>query len=166
MSETKNLNHLLNSNVVGGGLIVAVAVVAWSQSRTLNFGSTAEIGPGLFPVVLAYLLGALGLTMVLQGLLSKTSKFEFPNSTSIRSINFILGAIMLFSFTIRGFGFIPALGLIGATPLAVLVAGLAASETRWRQLIILAVGLTIFCAVLFRMLLGLPIPLAPWLLGY
>jgi hypothetical protein len=26
--------------------------------------------------------------------------------------------------------------------------------------------LTTFCAVLFRFLLGLPLPLAPWLLGY
>jgi hypothetical protein len=166
VSEPKSLNHAVNSNLFGGALILMVALVAWSQTRALEFGSTAEIGPGLFPIVLAYTLGFLGLVMMARGLLARTTKFDFPNATSIRSINFTLGAILLFAFTIRGFWFFPALGLLGATPLAVLVSGLANPETRWRQSMLLALGLAVFCAGLFRVVLSLPIPLAPWILGY
>jgi ABC-type Fe3+-siderophore transport system permease subunit len=78
----------------------------------------------------------------------------------------VVAALVVFSLTIRGTGFIPALGVTGATLLAILIAGFASRDTRWLDLVVFAVVLTAFCTVLFRFLLALPLPLAPWLLGY
>ncbi|MGL4975567.1 MAG: tripartite tricarboxylate transporter TctB family protein, partial [Bosea sp. (in: a-proteobacteria)] len=60
---------------------------------------------------------------------------------------------------------VPSLGLIVAGPLVVLVSGIAADDRKVRQLFIFAAIMTIGCALLFKYALGLPIPLAPWLLG-
>jgi hypothetical protein len=58
------------------------------------------------------------------------------------------------------------LGLAAAGPLLVVVGALASEETRWLEVILFAAGMTAFCVVLFKYLLSLPIPLAPWLIGY
>lgn len=60
---------------------------------------------------------------------------------------------------------IPQLGLVVAGPLVILVAGLAADDLRWKELLIFALVMSTACALLFKYALGLPIPLAPWLLG-
>jgi hypothetical protein len=48
----------------------------------------------------------------------------------------------------------------------VLVSMSASAEKRWGQAALFAVALTTFCVVLFKLLLQLPIPVAPWLIGY
>ena len=58
------------------------------------------------------------------------------------------------------------LGLVVATPLSLLLAALASPDSRRNQSLWFALGMTVFCVVLFRQLLSLPIPLAPWLIGY
>jgi hypothetical protein len=60
----------------------------------------------------------------------------------------------------------PALGLAVSGPLAVIFSGLADKDTRWGELIIYAFVITSACIGLFKFALRLPIPLAPWLLGY
>jgi hypothetical protein len=157
----------LNGQTVGGVLVAALALVAWMSARGLEFGSLAEIGPGLFPVALAVLLLVLSLILVGIGALTGASEdLAVPGPEALRSLVAILAALVVFSLTIKGSGFIPALGVTGATPLAILIAGVASRETRWLDLAVFALVLTTFCAVLFRFLLGLPLPLAPWLLGY
>jgi hypothetical protein len=169
LNDKSNKERLpfLNGQTVGGALVAAMALVAWISARALGFGSLAEIGPGLFPVALAVLLLALSLVLVGIGALTGSGEdLAVPGPEALRSIVAIVAALVVFSLTIRGSGFIPALGVTGATPLAILIAGVASRETRWLDLAVFALVLTIFCAVLFRFLLGLPLPLAPWLLGY
>jgi hypothetical protein len=57
------------------------------------------------------------------------------------------------------------LGLIAAGPLAIAIGG-ARDEVRWRETILVGAVVTAFCIGLFKFALGLPIPLAPWLVGY
>lgn len=168
---TKNVKStgslLLNDQVIGGALVAGLALIAWISARGLDFGSLAEIGPGLFPVALAVILLCLSLVLIGLGVFRKSvENLDLPNAMAKRSLLAILAALVAFALTIKGTGFSPALGVTGATPLAILIAGFASAETKWRDLIIFAVVLTTFCAVLFRILLGLPLPLAPWLLGY
>ena len=41
----------------------------------------------------------------------------------------------------------------------VMVSGAASPETRWRELAIFAVAITVGCVLLFRVLLRLPVPI-------
>ena len=50
--------------------------------------------------------------------------------------------------------------------LAVIIAAFASDEVRWGETIVLGIVMTVFCIGLFKLALGLPIPLAPWLIGY
>ena len=46
-----------------------------------------------------------------------------------------------------------------AGPLAMIVGGFASKDVRWRELIVFALVMTLFCAGLFRYALKLPIPI-------
>ena len=47
-----------------------------------------------------------------------------------------------------------------------IICGLAARDLRFSQLVVFSLAMTVVCTILFRFLLGLPIPVAPWALGY
>jgi putative tricarboxylic transport membrane protein len=81
-------------------------------------------------------------------------------SWPLRGCLFVLGAALAFTFAIRPLGFVVA------GPVAIVLAALASRETKLTEIAIFAIGMTAFCTLLFRYLLGLPIPVAPWLLHY
>lgn len=150
-----------------GLFLLLFAVVLFFGAWDLKVGQLRSIGAGLMPKVTALLLGGFGFALVVQSLLVAGSTLQ---RWSIRGPVFVLGAILLFAATIRGVDFglfkVPALGLVVAGPLAVIVSALADPQTRPHEAIIYALVLTAACAVVFKFLLRLPIPLAPWLLGY
>lgn len=152
-----------------GIFLIVFAAIAVLGSLELKFGQLRGIGPGLMPKVTAILLGAFGLLLIVTSLTSRGSLLE---RWSIRGPFFILGAVLLFAATIRGADFsslglkFPALGLVVSGPLAVIFSSFADKTTRWIEVIIFAICITAFCVGLFKYLLRLPIPLAPWLLGY
>jgi putative tricarboxylic transport membrane protein len=79
---------------------------------------------------------------------------------SLRGPILIFGALVAFGLSIR------PLGLLVAGPLAVLISAGASNETRLFETILFGALITAFCIGLFKFALGLPIPLAPWLIGY
>ena len=79
---------------------------------------------------------------------------------SIRGPVLVIVAMVAFGLTVR------PLGLVVAGPLAIVIAALASNEVRWGETIVFGLLMTMFCIGLFKFALGLPIPLAPWLLGY
>jgi putative tricarboxylic transport membrane protein len=79
---------------------------------------------------------------------------------SVRGPLLVLGAVVAFGLAIR------PLGLLIAGPLAIVIAALASDEVRWKETLAFGAAMTVFCIGLFKFALGLPIPLAPWLLGY
>jgi putative tricarboxylic transport membrane protein len=151
---------LLRHQAFGGVAVAALAALAIVSARALDVGSLGEIGPGMFPMALASLLLMLGFIVAITS--SRTVDEDGPGFTvqSARGLVAILGAVIFFGLTIR------PLGLALATPIAIMISGFADSETRWIDLAIFAIGLTVFCLALFRFALGLPIPFAPWAIGY
>ena len=141
----------------GGVVIMAVGAFAWWQSRGLPGTASGSMGPGTLPRGLALLLAALGLILAIAAV-TKTS--DVLDRWSLRGPIFILGALAAFGLAVR------PLGLVVAGPLAILLAGCASNETRWVETLVYGVLMTAFCAGLFKLALGLPIPLAPWALGY
>jgi putative tricarboxylic transport membrane protein len=148
---------LSRQDFVGGLAIIAVAGFAFWLGRDLPGGTGGGMGPGTLPKGLAVLLGLLGALLVLTSLFEKGMTLD---RWSIRGPLFILGALVVFGLAVR------PLGLAVAGPLAIVVSAFASDEVRWKETILFGALMTAFCIGLFKFALGLPIPLAPWLLGY
>jgi putative tricarboxylic transport membrane protein len=147
----------LRQDFVGGIAIIGVAVFAFWQGRGLAMGTLGGMGPGMLPKSLAILLGLLGALLAVNALVDRgplLSRF------SIRGPVFVLGGIAAFAVSVR-----PG-GLLVAGPLAIFIAACASSESRWGETLVYGTLMTAFCIGLFKFALGLPIPLAPWLLDY
>ncbi|MFB3818261.1 MAG: tripartite tricarboxylate transporter TctB family protein [Candidatus Methylomirabilales bacterium] len=144
-------------DVISGVVLLAIAAVAAWQGSSLTVGTPRHMGPGMVPLVLAACIGLIGLLLVALGLRDRAA---FRDRWPLRGPLFIMGAAAAFGLAVR------PMGLIVAGPLLIVVAGFASSETRWGEVIAFAIGMTVFCVVLFKYLLSLPIPLAPWLIGY
>jgi putative tricarboxylic transport membrane protein len=148
---------LLRQDFIGGLAIIAVAAFAGWLARGLPGGSGGGMGPGTLPKGLAVLLGLLGAVLCVSTFFEKGAAIE---RWSVRGPVLILGAIIVFGLAVR------PLGLVVAGPLAIVVSALASDEVRWGETLLFGVLMTAFCVGLFKLALGLPIPLAPWLLGY
>jgi putative tricarboxylic transport membrane protein len=147
--------RILRQDFLGGLAVIAVAAFAFWLARNLPTGAAGAMGPGTLPKGLAVLLGVLGAVLVLNSLGG-----ERMARWSVRGPLFVLGALVLFGLTVR------PLGLVVAGPLAIVASGFASSEVRWRETLVYGLAMTAFCVGLFKFALGLPIPLAPWLVGY
>jgi putative tricarboxylic transport membrane protein len=147
----------LRQDLVGGLLIVAIAAFALWEGADLPLGSFEGMGPGMLPRGLAVLLGLLGVLLAVQGALADGARLD---RWAFRAPVLVLGAMLAFGLAVR------PLGLLIAGPLAIGIGAFASDEVRWGETIIFGVLMTAFCIGLFKLALGLPIPLAPWLLGY
>lgn len=141
----------------GALFLLAVAVFAFYLSTQLTLGTLRQMGPGMMPMALSVILAGLAIVLLLDSL-----KSDGPGIgvVSIRPIIFVLGAFVAFGLAVR------PLGLAVAGPLAVVISGFASDETRFGETLIFGLVMTAFCVGLFKFALGLPIPLAPWAIGY
>jgi putative tricarboxylic transport membrane protein len=144
-------------DAAAGLFLLGLGIIALWGGAGLSAGSLGQMGPGMWPRALAALtaLGGIGLFV---------GAFFVPGAGlerwRIREPIFVLGAAVVFALTVR------PLGLVVAAPAVVLIAALASRESRWLETVIFAVVMTTLCVGLFKYALGLPIPLAPWLIGY
>jgi putative tricarboxylic transport membrane protein len=144
-------------DLVAGVTIIAMAIAAFVLGWPLTWGSLDGIGPGLMPRAFAVLLGALGAMLAISAFFTPGARV---GGVAWRGLLSLLAAIILFAFTIR------PLGLAVAAPATMLVSAVASNETRWGETVLFSIVLTAFCIGLFKYALNLPVPLAPWLLGY
>jgi putative tricarboxylic transport membrane protein len=155
-----------HQDAAGGVCLIILGGLALLLGNELPSGTLRSIGPGMLPKTFAWVLVGLGALLMLQA-----TRFDGPRLErwNLRGIFFVVGGIVAFALAIRGFDIgplkVPSLGLAVAGPLVVLIAGQADPDTRWKELLIFATVMTTFCGILFKYILGLPIPLAPWLLN-
>ncbi|EIM25780.1 tripartite tricarboxylate transporter TctB family protein [Microvirga lotononidis] len=149
-------------SLAGGLLLVALAALALLLTRDLDQGTLNAMGPAMLPRWLAIGVGLSGLALLAAAFLKDG---DFLERWSLRGPVFVIGSILAFALTIRGYSFgafaLPGLGLLVAGPLGIILGGYATPEARLRELVILALSLTPFCMVLFGDLLNLPIPVFP-----
>lgn len=159
---------------LGGGLfLIFLGFLGFAGGYDLPFGTLSGIGSGLLPRTVSLLVAAFGVLLVVQSFLAGGERLE---KWHLRGPLFVLGAVLLFALMIRGSTLtiggilgipviasfkIPALGLIVAGPVAMLVSGLASSESRPVESFVFAVVMTLLAGLLFKDLLGLPIPFDP-----
>lgn len=144
-------------DAAAGLFLIALAVLALWGGSGLSAGSLGQMGPGMLPRALAVLTGLGGIGLIVGA-------FFVPGAGlarwQLRGPLFVLGAAVVFGLTVR------PLGLAVAAPAVVLIGALAGREIRWIETLVFAVVMTVLCLGLFKYMLGLPIPLAPWLVGY
>jgi putative tricarboxylic transport membrane protein len=150
----------------GGLALIGLAIVALLASSDLPGQSGFAFGPGTAPRIFASLLAFVGAIVALGGLIFDGPPIE---KFAIRGPAWVIFAILLFAGTIRGVDLrmikipytIPALGLVISTFVAFMVSIFGSTEMRWVESLIVAVGMTIFCVLLFVYALGLPFQLWP-----
>lgn len=140
-----------------GLFLVGLALFALWQGADLAVGTLNQMGPGMLPRILGSLTLLCGLVLVVQSFRAGDAPLE---RWALRGPICILGAAVAFGLTVR------PLGLAVAGPIAVTIGGFASNETRLVETLVFGVVMTAFCIGLFKAALGLPIPVAPWLIGY
>lgn len=117
---------------------------------TLDMGTPSEMGPGFFPMVLSVVLAILAL---LIGILQPAGQAEPIVFVPLRRFVPVILAPIIFGLAIR------PLGLVLTMFLTVFEVSFASRFARLQNALLLAAGFTLFCALVFHYLLGLPIPL-------
>jgi putative tricarboxylic transport membrane protein len=144
-------------DAAAGLFLIGIAGIALWQIADLPVGTVRQFGPGMLPRALAVIVGALGLVLFVRALRGGAAPAE---RIALRGPLFVIGATVAFAASVR------VLGLSVAGPLVVLIGALASPEIRIREAVIHALALSAACIVLFKYGLTLPIPVAPWLIGY
>lgn len=155
------LSRIPQNVAAGLGLALLGAFGVWA-SGDLPRGTLGAMGPGMLPYWVAVGVAACGVVLAVTGFVRGGEGLQ---AVGLRGPVVVVLAILAFAVTIRpatlGPVTTPGLGLIVAGPLAVILAGYASPEARFRELLILALLLTAGCMLLFGDLLNLPIPLFP-----
>jgi hypothetical protein len=133
------------------------AVVLWI-ARDYPIGSTGRMGPGYFPTVLAVLLMGIGAYIVIRGF---ARAGEPLGQFAWRGTLCVIAATAAFGYLLERAGMIIAL--------LVLIFGSAAASAQFRlewRAGLLALGLVVFCVLVFVRGLGVSMPLlGSWIGG-
>jgi len=140
-----------------GLLYVFFGASAFVIARDYNMGTAFRMGPAYFPTVLSVLLIVIGGLSVIRAFIATGSPI---GRIALSGLLWITASVVLFGFLVRGAGMIVAL------PLLVVSSASASAKFRWRPTIVMALGLTIFCVLVFLKGLGIPLPvIGPWFGG-
>ena len=146
------IKALRSKDVLSGLLFLAVGLLSGAMSLGLPIGDRIRMGAGYVPLALSIILSALGLFVLVRGVLRGAPPVTGWHA---RPVFFVVVSALVFGLTIE------LTGLFVSVFLTVLTA--AGALPTWRRLeaIGLAVGLSIFSSLLFVTLLRLPIKLWP-----
>ncbi len=136
----------------GGLALVMLPTLALIASADLPGQRGFAFGPGTAPRLFSLILAALGAMVAVSGVFTEGPPIE---KYKIRGPVLVIAAILAFAAMIR------PLGLFPATFLAFMISILGSTEMRWIESLIAAVAMTLFCWLLFVVLLNLPFQLWP-----
>ncbi len=120
-----------------------------------TMGTPARMGPGFFPFWLGTILVLLGVAISVGGVRTEGGKGGQLEKWHWGPLFWVLGAIVLFGIILK------PVGMLLDGIMLVIVASIGSHDFRIKPVAILAVFLTVFCALVFVWGLKLPIPLCP-----
>ncbi len=132
-------------------IYLAIGLAAVAIARDYDMGSALRMGPAYFPTMLGGLLALIGAGAIVRAFLNPG---EPIGKLALKGALLVCGGTVLFAVLLRG------AGLIAALIVLVLVSSYASVRFRWGSAILLAVGLAVFCVLVFVKGLGVPLPLA------
>lgn len=133
--------------LVGGGF-AGIAIVQY------KLGTAARMGPGYFPFVLGMLLLGIGIAVLVLSLRPKARETTVDKFHWI-PLFWVLGSICVFGVMLK------LTGVLFAGVALVIGASLGSGEFKLKEIVWLAIGLSVFCAAVFVGGLKLPIPMCP-----
>lgn len=140
-----------------GVLYIFFGASAAIIARDYSMGTAFRMGPAYFPSILGAVLAAIGAISVIRSFITPGMSI---GAFSFKGLALVILSVVLFGFIVRG------VGLVIALPLLVIISACASAHFRVRTALIMAAGLTIFCALVFVEGLGIPLPIiGPWLGG-
>ena len=151
------MGHKSLKDVLAGLIFAGLGLAFGIAAAGYELGTALRMGPGYFPLVLAGLMGVLGVAIVAKGVFRAAEDGALGN-VPWRGLVLILAALVFFGATIRGLGLAPALFV------AAFMSALASRSNTPLAAAVLAAALTLFCLLIFSFGLGVPVPiLGPWL---
>lgn len=126
-------------------------------ARDYGMGTAFRMGPAYFPSILGAVLAVIGAISMIRSFITHGTPIS---AFSLKGLALVTLSVVAFGFLVRG------AGLVVALPLLVITSAYASTRFRWRITLMMAAGLTIFCALVFVKGLGIPLPIiGPWLGG-
>jgi hypothetical protein len=139
----------VTQDIVSGIATIVLAIVTLMALSTIPRTSYQAIAPDLFPRLCAYGLILGGLVLIARGIVRGGPGVNLPPP---RAVLAVLAGVIAFGAIAPRAGFAPA-GF-----LTLVISGLGSTDLKFRQMIMVSVGLIIFSVVLFSIVLKLPMP--------
>jgi hypothetical protein len=139
-----------------GILFIALGFAAVYFAQSQPIGTAMRMGPAFFPTMLGLLLTVIGIALVVRSFVRTglpVGKF------ALGKVAWIVASIFLFGLLLRGMGLVIAIIVI------VILSAYASEKFRWPVALILAAGIAISSAIVFIVLLGIPIPIVGTWIG-
>jgi hypothetical protein len=143
--------HIRNPKDFWSGIIyLFFGTGAFIIARDYPMGTALKMGPSYFPSILSVLLVLVGIISVIRSLIRPGS----PVGTfAFKGLLLVIVSTVIFGLLLR------SAGLIIALPVMVIISAYGSMYFRWPTAIAMAVGLTVFCVLIFLKGLGVPLPL-------
>ncbi len=141
MMRVRNVHDFWLSLLLG-----AFAIIALLEGRDLASGTIMNIGPGLFPRLIALLLLTVAVILMVRAFAG--SEYTGQIRVAWRPVLTIVIGALLFAFLLR------PVGLVGAIIVAVIVTSFGDRDFKWRRTLLVAAtlagGSSVICVVLLR----------------
>ena len=122
-----------------------------------KIGNAVKMGPAYFPLALSFILIFIGLISLIRSFIKPGTPV---GAFAINGLVLVIIPTVLFGLLVR------KLGLVIMLPFLVIASSYASRQFRWGPALALAVGMTIFCTLIFIKGLGVPLPiLGSWFGG-
>jgi hypothetical protein len=149
-----NGQWIKNPQDLGAAVVfLVIGAIGLYFGQELTFGSAAKMGPGYFPMLLSGLVLVLGLVLAVRSIRVPGPSIE---RVPLRPIVFIVATVVAFGYQLD------LLGLAVSAAAVTVIAAYARSKVNLRETLVLAVGLSVFCILVFVVGLSQPLPLGWW----
>lgn len=141
-------------DIIGGAAVtLAGSFTIVHAMTTLNIGTVSQMGPGMFPVALGAILVGLGFTILIPAFVGGGG--EMPR-VNFRSLAMVGASMVAFALIARPLGLVPAIFAL------TFIAGRADGKMSLAGTVLLAAGLSLVVTLIFRVGLGLRLPIFNW----
>jgi hypothetical protein len=142
----------ISQDLASGILLVVIGALGVFLIKDLPMGTMFRIGPALMPTAVSAIIVLIGLVVVARAWAIASPPLQ---AKAIKPV-----AMVLLAFTAFGL-LIETAGLVVSSLVLILMGAFAAEKFTWKHSIVLAVLLTAFSVLLFKVMLKLPLQVWP-----